>query len=112
MLKHRLRVGSHRARRQVWGLSGHWALLYSWRRRDRCLTLPVPEIRHDLASSRSLLSEILVVLCCIGGLMQHVCNRTGLRFVLVGGSPHFLPRPLNGSVSSPPGVVGHRRDSS
>ena len=44
--------------------------------------------------------------------MQHVCDRTGLRFVLVGGSPHFLPRPLNGSVSSPPGVVGHRRDSS
>ena len=44
--------------------------------------------------------------------MQHVCNGTGLRFVLVGGSPHFLPRPLDGSVSSQSGIVRQWRESS
>ena len=44
--------------------------------------------------------------------MQHVCNRTGLRFVLIGRSPHFLPRPLDGSVSSQSRIVGQRGESS
>lgn len=44
--------------------------------------------------------------------MQHVCNGTGLRFILVGGTPHFLPRSLDGSVSSQSGILGQRRKSS
>ena len=44
--------------------------------------------------------------------MQQVCNRTGLRFVLVGRSPHFLPRSLDCSVSSQSGVFGQGRESS
>ena len=44
--------------------------------------------------------------------MQHVCKWTDLRFVLVGRSSHFLPRPLDGSISSQPGIVGQRRESS
>lgn len=44
--------------------------------------------------------------------MQYVRNGTGLRFVLVGGSSHFLSRPLDGSVGSQTGIVGQWRESS
>ena len=44
--------------------------------------------------------------------MQHVCDRTGLRFILIGGTAHFLPRSLNGSVNSHSGILGQGRKSS
>ena len=43
--------------------------------------------------------------------MQHVCNRTGLGFVLVGGTAHFLPRSVNGSVSPQSGILSQGRES-
>ena len=43
--------------------------------------------------------------------MQHVCDRTGLGFVLVGGTAHFLPRSVDGSVNSQSGILGHGRES-
>ena len=44
--------------------------------------------------------------------MQHVCKRTGLRFIRIGGGPHFLPRSMDGPVSSQSGILGQRRESS
>lgn len=44
--------------------------------------------------------------------MQNVCNRTGLDFVLVGGTAHFLPRSLDCSVGSQSGILGQGRESS
>lgn len=44
--------------------------------------------------------------------MQYVRNGAGLRFVLVGGSSHFLPWPLDGSVSSQTGIVSQWGESS
>ena len=44
--------------------------------------------------------------------MHHVCDRTDLRFVLEGGTPHFLPRSVDGSVSSQSGILGQGREPS
>ena len=44
--------------------------------------------------------------------MQHVCNRAGLALVLVGGTAHFLPRSLDGSIRSQSGILGQGRKSS
>ena len=44
--------------------------------------------------------------------MQHICDGTRLRFILVGRTPQFLPRPVDGSVSSQTGILSQRRESS
>ena len=44
--------------------------------------------------------------------MQHVCERTGLHFVLVGRAPNLLPRSLDSSVNSQSGILSQGRESS
>ena len=60
--------------------------------RDGCLVVFVPDVFHVFSSGYSLLSQVLVEICCILGLVHDIGRRTRLRSVDIWSTSDLLPR--------------------